>query len=40
MKEVVKIFLLNPNNKILLQLRDDKPTIVYPGYWSLLGGEK
>lgn len=26
------------NEKILLQLRDNKPNITYPNYWSLIGG--
>lgn len=30
--------LLNPGGQVLLQLRDDKPTIESPGQWSLFGG--
>lgn len=38
MKRASLIFLKN-NNKILLQLRDNKPTIYYPNYWAPIGGE-
>lgn len=38
-KRAVKIFLINPKNEILMHLRDDKPDIYYPRYWSILGGE-
>lgn len=27
-----------PNTRFLLQLRDDIPTIVYPGHWAFCGG--
>lgn len=37
-KKAVKIFLINKDKEILLQLRDNKPGIYYPGYWGLLGG--
>ncbi|MGW4447470.1 NUDIX domain-containing protein [Streptomyces sp. NPDC004682] len=30
--------IVTPRREILLQLRDDKPGICRPGYWSLLGG--
>ncbi|MCX5376135.1 NUDIX domain-containing protein [Streptomyces sp. NBC_00091] len=26
-------------SEIILQLRDEKPNICWPGYWSLLGGQ-
>lgn len=39
MKKAVKIFLINPENQMLLQLRDNKPSIPYPNYWDTLGGE-
>ncbi len=29
---------LNKEKKVLLQLRDNKQDIVYPGHWGLLGG--
>ena len=32
------MIIINSENKILLQLRDDKPGIVYPGCWAFLGG--
>lgn len=32
------IVLVN-ENKVLLQLRDDKPDIVLPGYWCIPGGK-
>ena len=39
MRKAAKIILVNPENKILLQLRDNKPTIIYPDYWATIGGE-
>ena len=30
--------LINKENKFLFYLRDNKDTIPYPGYWSILGG--
>ena len=33
------VILEGKDNKILLQLRDNKPEIPYPGYWSIFGGE-
>lgn len=38
MNRAAKIILINPKKEILLYLRDDKPTIPYPGYWDLFGG--
>jgi 8-oxo-dGTP diphosphatase len=32
------LILLNPNDEVLLQLRDDVPTIPYPNTWCLPGG--
>jgi 8-oxo-dGTP diphosphatase len=29
---------INSENKILLQLRDDRPDILYPGCWTTFGG--
>ena len=37
MKRVAKIALFK-NNKILLELRDDKPDILFPNHWTLVGG--
>ena len=34
----VTIAILYQNNKFLMQLRDNKPNIVYPGYWAFFGG--
>jgi 8-oxo-dGTP diphosphatase len=34
----VAIAILYQENKLLLQLRDNIPTILYPGYWCLFGG--
>lgn len=40
MKKVSKIILINPKNKLLLlYLRDNNPSISYPGYWDFIGGE-
>lgn len=30
--------ILDPRDRYLLQLRDDKPTIWYPAHWGLFGG--
>jgi len=37
-KQVVIAFLHNSFNSYLLQLRDFKPAIIYPGYWGAFGG--
>ena len=37
--KVSKIILVNKNGELLLRLRDNKLGIIYPGHWSLLGGE-
>ena len=34
----VAMIIENPSGKVLLLLRDDKPEIAYPNYWSLVGG--
>lgn len=34
----VALGILHQNSKFLLQLRDNIPTIVYPGYWAFFGG--
>lgn len=34
------VILINPRNEILLHLRDDIPTIIYPDYWTVPGGQK
>ena len=35
----VAMIIENPSRKILLLLRDDKPEIAYPNYWTLVGGQ-
>jgi 8-oxo-dGTP diphosphatase len=37
-KKVVIIFLHNNFNSYLLQLRDFKSSIIYPGHWGAFGG--
>lgn len=37
-KEGTQIILVNPHREVLLYLQDDKPDILYPRMWSLLGG--
>lgn len=37
-EHVVAIAILYRENKFLLQLRDNKPEIFYPGYWAFFGG--
>ncbi|MEO0844721.1 MAG: NUDIX hydrolase, partial [Cyanobacteria bacterium J06643_5] len=34
----VAIAILYRENKFLMQLRDNIPTIPYPGYWAFFGG--
>lgn len=34
----VAIAILHQDNKFLMQLRDNIPGILYPGYWGLFGG--
>lgn len=34
----VAIAILHQNSQFLLQLRDDNPAILYPGYWAFCGG--
>jgi 8-oxo-dGTP diphosphatase len=34
----VSAILINPQGQVLLQQRDDNPSIRYPGHWSLFGG--
>jgi 8-oxo-dGTP diphosphatase len=34
----VAMIIENPRREVLLLLRDDKPEIAYPNYWSLVGG--
>lgn len=37
MKEVAKVIIYN-DDKVLLQLRDNKPNIAFPLHWTLIGG--
>jgi 8-oxo-dGTP diphosphatase len=34
----VAIVILHRDHKLLLQLRENRPNIRYPGYWGLFGG--
>lgn len=31
--------VLDPHERVLLNLRDDKPNILYPNHWAILGGQ-
>ena len=37
-KITVGVFLVNPENQVLLHLRDNKPTVFMSGMWTGLGG--
>lgn len=37
-REVVSVFLKADDGSYLMQLRDNKPSIVFPGHWGLFGG--
>lgn len=37
-KKTASICLVNKNKEILMHLRDDKPSIPYPNFWSLISG--
>ena len=37
---IASALLYNPQGKVLLQHRDDKPNIAHPNVWSLFGGHK
>jgi len=32
------VILVDPEGRVLLQLRDDDPAIMYPGHWGITGG--
>jgi 8-oxo-dGTP diphosphatase len=34
----VAVAILYQGDRLLMQLRDNIPTIIYPGYWALFGG--
>jgi 8-oxo-dGTP diphosphatase len=36
--QVATALLFDRNGHLLIYLRDDKPTIPFPGYWDLFGG--
>ena len=38
LQEAVSVFLKANNGSFLMQLRDDKPSIVFPDHWGLFGG--
>ncbi len=38
MRQSVLILLINPKKQVLLALRDNKSSIVYPNHWSGIGG--
>jgi len=38
MKQVATVLLFDADNKLLIYLRDDKPSISYPNHWDLFGG--
>ncbi len=38
MKRASKIILINPEEEILLYLRDNKPWLTHPEHWDLIGG--
>ena len=38
-KEACVVFMNDRDGKFLLQLRDQKPDIIYPGHWGAFGGE-
>jgi 8-oxo-dGTP diphosphatase len=38
MFHVATALLFDRNNKLLIYLRDDKPTISFPNHWDLFGG--
>jgi 8-oxo-dGTP diphosphatase len=37
-RPIVAIAILHQADQFLMQLRDDIPTIVYPGHWAFFGG--
>src|SRR2546423_5853955 len=32
------VILVDPQGRVLLQLRDDNPRIMFPGHWGITGG--
>lgn len=39
MINIAKIFLISPDSRLLLVLRDNNPQIPYPNHWSEIGGK-
>jgi 8-oxo-dGTP diphosphatase len=44
MRDVIRVkgvsaIPINPEGKILLQQRDDRTDLIYPGYWTTFGGK-
>jgi 8-oxo-dGTP pyrophosphatase MutT (NUDIX family) len=37
-RKEVAVAILYQDNQFLMQLRDDLPTIIYPGHWAFFGG--
>ena len=37
-KGAAKAIIIDAQGRYLFQLRDDIPTITFPGYWGLFGG--
>ena len=37
-KRAAKAIIIDAQGRYLFQLRDDIPTITFPGYWGLFGG--
>ncbi len=40
MNQAINLLVFDEKNRILLQLRDQKPTIKNPGVWSIIGGRQ
>lgn len=38
MYQIAAVFIEDSTGRLVLQLRDDKPDIPYPGHWGLWGG--
>lgn len=34
----VMVLLSNPHGEVLLNLRDDRPGVLHPGHWAIIGG--
>ncbi len=37
-RQVVAVIPVNPQGEVLLQQRDDRPDLLYPGCWTFFGG--